>query len=167
MGLELHPLPVRGRRAGLNEAYLTDEETGWIRDLTQMTGLNIVVELDLLSKARDLVPPPKMIVLPGPDRRKDVFEKMRAAFGRQFYLARTGDDLIEIMHPEVNKAVALREICAACGVSLTQSLAIGDGDNDLPDAHGGGNRRADGKRGQPDLVFSRRGGAADVRVAGG
>ncbi len=118
--------------SGLNEAYLTDEETGSIRNLTQITGLNIMAEPDLLSRAKDLVPPPKMIVLPGPDRREDVFEKMCAAFGRQFYLARTGDDLIEIMHPEVNKAVALREICDACGVSLTQSLAIGDGDNDLP-----------------------------------
>ena len=117
---------------GLNEAYLTDEETGWIRNLVRMTGVNIVLAPDLLSMARDLVPPPKMILLPGPGRREEVFEKMRAAFGRRFYLARTGDDRIEIMHPEVNKAVALREICDACGVSLSQSLAIGDGDNDLP-----------------------------------
>lgn len=116
----------------LNEAYLTNEETGWIRNLVRMTGVDILLEPDLLSRARDLVPPPKMIVLPGPERREDVFEKMRTAFGRQFYLARTGDDRIEIMHPEVNKAVALREICDACGVSPSQSLAIGDGDNDLP-----------------------------------
>ncbi len=118
--------------SGLNEAYLTDRETGWIRNLVRMTGVNIVLEPDLLSMARDLVPPPKMILLPGPGRREDLFERMRAAFGRRFYLARTGDDRIEIMHPEVNKAVALREICDACGVSLSQSLAIGDGDNDLP-----------------------------------
>ncbi len=117
---------------GLSEAYLTDEETGWIRNLVRMTGVNIVLEPDLLSMARDLVPPPKMILLPGPDQREEVFGKLRAAFGRRFYLARTGDDRIEIMHPEVNKAVALREICDACGVSLSQSLAIGDGDNDLP-----------------------------------
>ena len=119
-------------RTGLSEAYLTDEETAWIRNLVRMTGVNIVLEPDLLSMARDLVPPPKMILLPGPGRREDLFGKMRAAFGRRFYLARTGDDRIEIMHPEVNKAVALREICDACGVSLAQSLAIGDGDNDLP-----------------------------------
>ncbi|MDE3000831.1 MAG: HAD hydrolase family protein [Gemmatimonadota bacterium] len=119
-------------RTGLSEAYLTDEETGWIRNLVRMTGVDIVLEPDLLARARDLVPPPKMILLPGPDRREDVFEKMRAAFGRQFYIARTGDDRIEIMHPEVNKAVALREICDARGVSLSQALAIGDGDNDLP-----------------------------------
>ncbi|MDE2887598.1 MAG: HAD hydrolase family protein [Gemmatimonadota bacterium] len=119
-------------RTGLSEAYLTDEETGWIRNLVRMTGVNIVLEPELLSMARDLVPPPKMILLPGPERREEVFEKMRAAFGQRFYLARTGDDRIEIMHPEVNKAVALREICGACGVALSQSLAIGDGDNDLP-----------------------------------
>ena len=117
---------------GLNEAYLTDEETRWIRNLVRMTGVRIVVEPDLLAGARDFVPPPKMIVLPGPERREAVFQDMRAAFGGQFYLARTGDDRIEIMHPEVNKAVALREICDACGVAPSQSLAIGDGDNDLP-----------------------------------
>jgi hydroxymethylpyrimidine pyrophosphatase-like HAD family hydrolase len=36
------------------------------------------------------------------------------------------------MHPEVNKAVALRKLCEACNVSPSQALAIGDGDNDLP-----------------------------------
>lgn len=119
-------------RNGLNEAYLTDVETRWIRNLVRMTGVNIVLAPDLLSMAPDFVPPPKMIVLPGPERREEVFEGMHAAFGRRFYLARTGDDRIEIMHPEVNKAVALREICGACGVSPSQTLAIGDGDNDLP-----------------------------------
>ena len=117
---------------GLNEAYLTDEKTEWIGNLVQMTGVNIVLDADLLARARAFVPPPKMIVLPGPQRREEVFEGMGSAFGQRFYLARTGDDRIEIMHPEVNKAVALREICDACGVSPSQSLAIGDGDNDLP-----------------------------------
>ena len=117
---------------GLNEAYLTDAETGWIRNLVRMTGVNIVLEADLLARARDFVPPPKMIVLPGPARREEIFEKMRAAFGRRFYLARTGDDRIEVMHPAVNKAVALRKLCEACDVSPSQALAIGDGDNDLP-----------------------------------
>lgn len=119
-------------RGGLNEAYLTDEETGWIRNLVRMTGVNIVLEADLLARARDYVPPPKMILLPGPARREALFERMRAACGRRFYLARTGDDRIEVMHPEVNKAVALRKLCEACDVSPSQALAIGDGDNDLP-----------------------------------
>lgn len=117
---------------GLNEAYLTDEETGWIRNLVRMTGVNIVLEADLLARARDFVPPPKMILLPGPARREALFERMRAAFGPRFYLARTGDDRIEVMHPEVNKAVALQKLCEACDVSPSQALAIGDGDNDLP-----------------------------------
>ena len=51
---------------GLNEAYLTDEETVCIRNLVRMTGVNIVLEADLLARARDFVPPPKMILLPGP-----------------------------------------------------------------------------------------------------
>ncbi len=32
----------------------------------------------------------------------------------------------------MNKAVALRKLCEACGVSPSQALAVGDGDNDLP-----------------------------------
>ena len=123
---------VDGR--GLNEVYVTDEETGPIRRLVQMTGVDILVDGDLFDRMRqrELVPPPKMIVLPGPARREAVFEGMRAAFERWFYLARTGDDRIEIMHPEVNKAVALQKLCDACGVSPSQALAVGDGDNDLP-----------------------------------
>ena len=119
---------------GLNESYLTDEETEWVRNLVRMTGVDILLDEHLFDRMqrRELGPPPKMIVLPGTSRREEVFAGMQAAFGRRFYLARTGNDRIEIMHPEVNKAVALRKLCEACDVSPSQALAVGDGDNDLP-----------------------------------
>lgn len=148
---------------GFNEAYLTDEETGWIRNFVRMTGVNIVLEPDLPARARDFVPPPKLILLPGPARREETFERMRAAFGRRFYFARTGDDRIEIMHPEVNKAVALRKLCEACDASPAQALAIGDGDNDLPMLREAG---IGVLMGNADALTRKSAEAAGVRMAG-
>ena len=61
-----------------------------------------------------------------------MFADMQRLFGNRLYLVRTGEDRIEVMHPDVNKGVALREIARSRGVPLAQTMSVGDGDNDLP-----------------------------------
>ncbi|MDA0747124.1 MAG: HAD hydrolase family protein [bacterium] len=117
---------------GVKEIYMTDRETESVRTLGKMTGMQFGIYADLLSRAAALGSPPKMILMPGAEQRDTVLEEMQKAFGERFYLARTGNDRIEVMHPEVNKAVALAAICKLCEVPISQALAIGDGDNDLP-----------------------------------
>lgn len=119
---------------GVREAYMADRESASVRKLRQMTGLRFAIDGDLAVRIRggEFGPPPKMIVLPGPERRDGVLREMQGALGGRLYLARTGDDRIEAMHPEVNKGEALRAICRARGIPAAEALAIGDGDNDLP-----------------------------------
>ncbi len=119
---------------GVQEDYMTDRETASVQGLVALTGVRFVIDGNLLSRIRvgELGPPPKLIVMPGPERRDVVLEEMQEVFGQRLYLARTGDDRVEVMHPEVNKGGALRTICETCGVSLAETLAVGDGDNDLP-----------------------------------
>lgn len=118
----------------MQEDYMTDRNTASVQGLVALTGVRFVINGNLLSRieAGELGPPPKLIVMPGPQRRDVVLEEMQEIFGQRLYLARTGDDRVEAMHPEVNKGRALRTICETCGVSLAQTLAVGDGDNDLP-----------------------------------
>ncbi len=118
---------------GVREAYMTDRQTASVQGLMDL-GVRFVIDGDLLSRIREgeFGPSPKLIVMPGLERQEAVLEEMRRIFGQRLYLARTGDDRVEVMHPEVNKGGALRTICEACGVSLAETLAVGDGDNDLP-----------------------------------
>ena len=71
-------------------------------------------------------------MVPGEARRDEVLVDFRAAFGDRLYAARTDRDRIEVMHPDVNKSIAIGAIAESAGVSLAETLAIGDGDNDLP-----------------------------------
>ena len=119
---------------GMREEYITDRDTASIQNLAGQTGMAFVYDGGLIDRIRggDLGPPPKVLIFPGKARRDAVLAEMQSVFDGRLYLARTGEDRIEAMHPDVNKAVALQAIARACGISVEEILAIGDGDNDLP-----------------------------------
>ena len=122
------------REKGIKEAYITDRETESVQKLELMTGVRVVFDEDLLPRIGkgEFSRPPKLIVMSGKDSRDSTFEEMQEIFGGRLYLARTGEDRIEIMHKKSNKGMALRVIALACEVPLEEVLAVGDGDNDLP-----------------------------------
>ncbi len=119
---------------GVEEVYMTDRETESVRGLGMLAGMQFVFDTGLISRIGDgeLGPSPKLIVMPGKEGRDATLREMQQAFGGRLYMARTGEDRIEIMHLEANKGAALRAIASACGVDLREVLAVGDGDNDLP-----------------------------------
>ena len=119
---------------GVREEYITDRDTASIRNLAGQTGMTFIYDTGLLDRrwGGELGPPPKVLIFPGKARRDAVLAEMQSIFDGCLYLARTGEDRIEAMHPDVNKAVALQAIARACDISLGEIVAIGDGDNDLP-----------------------------------
>jgi Cof subfamily protein (haloacid dehalogenase superfamily) len=119
---------------GVQEEYIADRDSESVRKLAVLAGLEMVVDEAVITRIRkgEYELPPKLLILPGPDTRDRVLSEMLAQMGDTIYMARTGDDRIEVMHPEVNKAVALKAICREAGVPPESSMAIGDGDNDLP-----------------------------------
>jgi len=120
--------------SSIREQYISDRDSDSLRGLAAQTGMDFPLDGDLVARmgSGDLGPPPKLIIFPGEERRDAVLNDMHRRFGESLYLARTGTDRIETMHPEVNKGVALGEVARACGASPGETLALGDGDNDLP-----------------------------------
>jgi len=53
------------------------------------------------------------------------------AFGEQVTILKTDRDLLQIMHPQVSKAVALAKVARWYGVSMENVMAIGDAPNDV------------------------------------
>ena len=80
----------------------------------------------------EIAAPPKIMMVTGEERRDAVIEAMRARWGERIYATWSIPDRIEIMPPHVDKALALRALAREVGATPEETLAIGDGDNDLP-----------------------------------
>jgi 5-amino-6-(5-phospho-D-ribitylamino)uracil phosphatase len=61
----------------------------------------------------------------------DINTSLGMAHGSEVCLVRTEQDLIQIMHRQASKAVALKMVARHYGVPLKNTLAIGDAPNDL------------------------------------
>lgn len=65
---------------------------------------------------------------------KEIFaamcEAVRREFGGRIYQATSWNAFIEMVHPSVNKAAALRRVCELYGIAREDVMAIGDGGND-------------------------------------
>ncbi len=57
-------------------------------------------------------------------------ETVRREFGARLYQTTSWDYFLEMVHPSVNKASALRRLCGIYGLSSGDVMAIGDGNND-------------------------------------
>lgn len=115
------------------EDYITLRRDKTIDDMTTQVAMQFVIDPDLTEKIEAGVYglPPKILICPGQDRREDVYAELKEKFAGRLYIERTDADRVEAMHPEVNKAKALASICGACGVEVSEAMAIGDGSNDL------------------------------------
>lgn len=125
---------------GVEERYLSDRPSESTDNIVQQVGAEFTFDPDLLDRIhrRDLGPPPKILILPGQDWREAVFQEVSNLFRGRLYVARTDRDRVELMHPQINKWAALERIARSQGIDVSETLAIGDGDNDLPMILGAG-----------------------------
>ena len=73
----------------------------------------------------------KLLLLGPPNVIQQIEWPLRRQFSLKAAIIRTDANLIQIMHREVNKAVALRFIADHYGIPMERILAIGDAANDL------------------------------------
>ena len=73
-----------------------------------------------------------MVVLRAPVERVPALRaKYREIFKDRLLVTSTMPHFVDFMHREATKAGALRELCRLVGVGLDQTIAVGDGINDL------------------------------------
>lgn len=73
----------------------------------------------------------KLMLLAPPERLKLVLDLVKRKFGSQIAVAVSDQHLLQIMHPQVDKAKALAWIAMHYGVAKEHVMAIGDAPNDL------------------------------------
>ena len=117
---------------GLIEEYRHVRHTAATQDLWQ--GPGFVLDPHLIQRVRsgELGIPPKIMLLTDPGQRDVHIDGLQRLVGDQIYMTWPMDDRFEILHPAVDKGLAIRTLAAHSGVPLEQIMAIGDGHNDLP-----------------------------------
>lgn len=98
-----------------NSQQLTGQAVGWDGLFTHTEGN---CKLLLATKGRDVT--------------LARAEAMLAAFGERVDVTRSADRLIEIVPKGISKASALKSLAGKLGISIAETMAIGDAYNDLP-----------------------------------
>jgi Cof subfamily protein (haloacid dehalogenase superfamily) len=74
----------------------------------------------------------KLVFVDDADKSEQHLGALRALLGARAYLTRSHVDFVEVVDPAVNKGEALAFVAQRHGVSLAETLAVGDAWNDVP-----------------------------------
>ncbi len=76
-------------------------------------------------------PPTKLVAVGEPRRLDDLERRMKANFGERAYISKSLPYFLEFASPEVTKASGLAFVASHLGLSQQQTVAFGDGENDV------------------------------------
>jgi hypothetical protein len=74
----------------------------------------------------------KVVLVDDPDRSEQHLVALQGLLGARAYITRSHVDFVEILDPAVNKGEALAFVASHHGVTLDETLAVGDAWNDVP-----------------------------------
>jgi Cof subfamily protein (haloacid dehalogenase superfamily) len=89
---------------------------------------------DLLALVREASSDPTklVLVLPSEAETDATVAALQARFGDAIYATKSHPNFAEVINPAVNKGVALAVVAAHYGIAQAETMAVGDGMNDLP-----------------------------------
>src|SRR5207248_7473311 len=82
--------------------------------------------LDWLERA-----PTKLVVVGDPERLDELGATLRARFDGRLFIAKSLPFFLELAHPEVSKGSGLQFVADRLGFTRDETIAFGDGENDL------------------------------------
>ena len=89
-------------------------------------------DLLALLYAAPIDPTKLILVLPTEAETDATVAAIEARFGDAVYATKSHPNFAEVINPQVNKGVALAAVAAHLGVAQAETMAVGDGMNDLP-----------------------------------
>jgi hypothetical protein len=76
--------------------------------------------------------PTKLLYVVDAGKRNAISEELRPRFGSRTAMMHTDPEYLEFLDPQVNKGTGLNKLGEVLGIPMTQAMAIGDGENDIP-----------------------------------
>ncbi len=123
-----------GRKAGFSlivyhsEGIFMEEESEWTRLYASRTSWR-PERADLSQLAASGVQ--KVILLESPARVAERFSEMKGAYGGSLYVVVTDPEMLEFTSPRANKALAAKNLASKLAVDRGDTIAFGDGNNDV------------------------------------
>jgi len=114
----------------LNDHLYVAERGPWAEFYVRQTGSPMEVIGDLLPLQG--TEPTKMILIEAPDTIQHLLGVFRGRLGNVLYITRTNPEYLEFMNIQANKGSALELVAERLGVAREETLAFGDGENDIP-----------------------------------
>lgn len=124
---------VQAEGFGLN-CYVDDELyvselTDHARSYADFQGLTITEVGDLLAWLER--PPTKLVVVADPAALDELRPRVVSRFGDRLFIAKSLPHFLEFASPRVSKGTGLAFVAARLGFTAAETLAFGDGENDL------------------------------------
>ena len=125
---------LRGRDGFDIMAYLSDdlyviEPSEWSEDYGRRHAMpiKVVAPSELVAK-----PMTRLVVRGDDDAIADLVVELNARFGDSLYVTRSLPYFCEILNPDAGKDKAMRWLCSYLGIDFSDTLAFGNGYNDVP-----------------------------------
>jgi Cof subfamily protein (haloacid dehalogenase superfamily) len=124
---------VNAEGFGLN-CYVDDELyvaeiTPQARQYADFQHLELHPVGDLLAWLRE--PPTKLVVIEDPEVLDGLKQRMRSRFASRLYISKSLPHFLEFASPDVTKAAGLDFVAEHVGFTREQTIAFGDGENDI------------------------------------
>jgi len=101
----------------------------WAEFYLRQTGSPMEERGDLLQFAGK--EPTKLILIDTPDVTAGLLDTFHDRFGASLYITRTNPEYLEFMNAKANKGEALKLVAGRLGVRREETIAFGDGTNDI------------------------------------
>jgi Cof subfamily protein (haloacid dehalogenase superfamily) len=114
----------------LNDHLYVAHKGDWAEFYLEQTGSPMEEVGSLMSYLG--TEPTKMILIDAPEETDRLLTQFRAEFGPSLYITKTNPQYLEFMNPAANKGIALALVAERLGIDQEDTVAFGDGTNDLP-----------------------------------
>jgi Cof subfamily protein (haloacid dehalogenase superfamily) len=131
LGLELFH---RGREAGISiigyhkTGIFCDAQTEWTALYLRRTGQVPIADVPALIDTGLQ----KLIWITAPERITELTPRLQEEFRDRLYVVNTEYEMLEFLHPKVNKARAAEALAKRLNIPREEVIAFGDGNNDVP-----------------------------------
>jgi Cof subfamily protein (haloacid dehalogenase superfamily) len=113
----------------VNDQLCVERPTPEARTYAEHARLEMVVVGDFDAWLRQ--PTTKIVVVGEPHSLDDLEIRLRASFDGRLFIAKSLPEFLEVAQPGVSKGAALRFVCNRLGIDPADTVAFGDGANDL------------------------------------
>lgn len=114
-----------------DDVVYSKEYTTWLQLYHTRTKVPLKLIPDFYAQMRGLSST-KLVIVDSPERTDALAPIFKEMLGKYLYITKTTDEYLEFMPLQANKGAALRLVAERLGVDMSETLAFGDGNNDIP-----------------------------------